>query len=262
MYFILPSLPSHYHKSNVLSPVSFGGSEERLGDTCSRFCVDDRCFSEYFCNLSNSYFDEFGLYLSRRNSKRLTSIFKAMARFFRLKLKNDPEFIKREEFAKVIDYLYHQPENAWSILEVSQVVKTVAPIDLSIPKLPGHTRFVCISDTHSLRNFTHPIPDGDVLIHAGDFTMAGRMEEIRQFNEFMTSQRYSHKVVIAGNHDIVFDDENSESLYPYWRGSVGGKLGAKEAKELLEDAKCTYLQDSEVTINGIRIYGSPWYDND
>ncbi|KAK3745092.1 hypothetical protein QZH41_004388 [Actinostola sp. cb2023] len=88
--------------------------------------------------------------------------------------------------------------------------------------------------------------------------MAGRMTEIRQFNEFMTSQRYSHKVVIAGNHDIVFDDENSESLYPYWRGSVGGKLGAKEAKELLEDAKCTYLQDSEVTINGIRIYGSPW----
>ena len=30
-------------------------------------------------------------------------------------------------------------------------------------------------------------------------------------------------------------------------------------KILLDAGVCTYLEDSEATINGIRIYGSPWY---
>lgn len=29
---------------------------------------------------------------------------------------------------------------------------------------------------------------------------------------------------------------------------------------LLDAGVCTYLEDSETTINGIRIYGSPWYE--
>ena len=45
------------------------------------------------------------------------------------------------------------------------------------------------------------IPDGDVLIHAGDFCSEGESVEARSFGEFFRSLPHRHKVVIAGNHD-------------------------------------------------------------
>lgn len=39
------------------------------------------------------------------------------------------------------------------------------------------TRFVCVSDTHN-RNVG--LPDGDVLIHAGDITNNGNYDEVRR----------------------------------------------------------------------------------
>jgi 3',5'-cyclic AMP phosphodiesterase CpdA len=50
------------------------------------------------------------------------------------------------------------------------------------------------------------LPEGDVLIHAGDFTMRGRPKAIRKFNAWLGRQPHKHKIVIAGNHDITFDD--------------------------------------------------------
>lgn len=42
-------------------------------------------------------------------------------------------------------------------------------------KPPGCTRFVCISDTHGKQNsMKFPVPEGDVLIHSGDFSEFGR----------------------------------------------------------------------------------------
>lgn len=166
----------------------------------------------------------------------------------------------REKFDGIVQRLCRQPKQAWDVLQISQVVQNVEPIDPSTPKPTDHTRFVCISDTHSLKNFDHPIPDGDVLIHAGDFTMVGKESEVKAFSEFIESQSHEHKVVIAGNHDIVFDEENFESLFPYWSRSLGEKADVKEVKRLLQDrSKVLYLEDSQVTINGIHIYGSPWY---
>ena len=40
-------------------------------------------------------------------------------------------------------------------------------------KPEGHIRFVCISDTHANDGCFENVPSGDVLIHAGDFTMVG-----------------------------------------------------------------------------------------
>jgi len=39
--------------------------------------------------------------------------------------------------------------------------------------LPPGVRLVLISDTHSRHEDMHPLPEGDVLIHAGDFTNTG-----------------------------------------------------------------------------------------
>lgn len=94
-------------------------------------------------------------------------------------------------------------------------------------------RVVCISDTHE-RHRKVEVPDGDVLIHAGDFTMIGERKWIEDFNDWLGSLPHKHKIVIAGNHDF----------------------GMAEHAALLTN--CTYLQDSGVEIEGIKFYGSPF----
>jgi predicted phosphohydrolase len=60
-------------------------------------------------------------------------------------------------------------------------------------------RFVCISDNHG---WTFPVPDGDVLLHAGDLTDLGRIEEMERVAEWIYSLPHPVKVVIGGNHDV------------------------------------------------------------
>ncbi len=99
-------------------------------------------------------------------------------------------------------------------------------------------KLVCISDTHSLHQRIPEIPDGDVLIHAGDCLGQGTMENIQEFNEWLGSLPHEHKIVIAGNHDWAFQET------------------PELAKAALTNA--IYLEDSGVEIDGIRFWGSPW----
>ena len=89
------------------------------------------------------------------------------------------------------------------------LIATDAAMDGAVPmagvehgaKPEGWTRFVCISDTHGQHNkMTHPIPAGDVLIHAGDFTNTGELSQIKSLAAFLGTLPHEHKVVIAGNH--------------------------------------------------------------
>lgn len=97
-------------------------------------------------------------------------------------------------------------------------------------------RIVCISDTHS-RHDAITIPDGDVLVHAGDATGRGKRAEIEAFDAWLGKLPHKHKVVIAGNHDFAFERD-------------------AQARTWIRHA--TYLQDEEITVAGLRIYGSPW----
>ncbi|KFA55536.1 hypothetical protein S40293_02014 [Stachybotrys chartarum IBT 40293] len=63
-------------------------------------------------------------------------------------------------------------------------------------------KVVCISDTHDQ---TVEIPEGDILIHAGDLTNAGTVSDIQKQLDWLKSQPHSIKIVIAGNHDSYFD---------------------------------------------------------
>jgi Icc-related predicted phosphoesterase len=100
-------------------------------------------------------------------------------------------------------------------------------------------RIVFISDTHNQHNYLK-IPDCDVLIHAGDFTRAGKEKECVKFlNWYGSLSQAQHKLVIAGNHDWHF------ARFP------------QAARELVPDS-VTYLQDEEVVIDGVKFYGSPW----
>lgn len=72
-------------------------------------------------------------------------------------------------------------------------------------------RIVCISDTHCN---IKPIPDGDLLIHAGDFTNAGTPSEIQAQVNWLESLPHAHKICISGNHDTYLDPRSRRTLPP------------------------------------------------
>lgn len=98
-------------------------------------------------------------------------------------------------------------------------------------------RIICISDTHLRHNFE--VPDGDLLIHAGDATISGTPSELIKFNAWFSAQTHKHKILIAGNHDWIFQKD----FY--------------NAKSLLS-SNITYLQDEWTMVEGLKIFGSPW----
>ncbi len=65
------------------------------------------------------------------------------------------------------------------------------------------TTIVIVSDTHDQLNKLS-VPQGDVLIHCGDFCRAGTMDEVLQFNTDFTRLPHQDKIVVAGNHDVPF----------------------------------------------------------
>ena len=68
------------------------------------------------------------------------------------------------------------------------------------------TRIVCISDTHSRYHFA--LPAGDILVHAGDFTLTGEQVEIEKFLACLKSlTQYRLKIIIAGNHDLTLEPD-------------------------------------------------------
>jgi Icc-related predicted phosphoesterase len=101
----------------------------------------------------------------------------------------------------------------------------------------SRVRIVCISDTHGQHTKLR-VPDGDILIHAGDFMTFGDMpKEIVDFNQWLGERPHEFKVVIAGNHDLMFE------RHP----------GA--AKALLTNA--IYLENSGTELAGLKLWGSP-----
>jgi len=70
-------------------------------------------------------------------------------------------------------------------------------------------RVVCISDTHTQR--WEDVPDGDLLIHAGDLSNDGSLREIQAAVDWLKSLPHRHKVVVCGNHDSFFDRRSRRS---------------------------------------------------
>ena len=98
-------------------------------------------------------------------------------------------------------------------------------------------KLIAIADTHGFHRSLE-IPDGDILVHAGDLTRHGSLEDVLEFNDFLGTLPHPHKIVIAGNHDLCFENHR------------------KACEGLLTN--CIYLQDKEVVIDGVKFYGSPW----
>jgi predicted phosphohydrolase len=64
-------------------------------------------------------------------------------------------------------------------------------------------RIVAVADTH-LYTRGYVVPEGDVLIHAGDLCRQGSLDEVAHAAAWLRSLPHLVKVVIAGNHDRAF----------------------------------------------------------
>lgn len=98
-------------------------------------------------------------------------------------------------------------------------------------------KIICISDTHN-QHEQLKLPDGDVLIHAGDFSMRGHVAETEAFLSWFAAQPHPHKIFIAGNHDFIFEKRR------------------KKARAMVPDS-VIYLEDEGVTLEGVKFWGSP-----
>lgn len=98
-------------------------------------------------------------------------------------------------------------------------------------------KIIALSDTHSLHDRIK-VPNGDVLVHAGDFCNSGSWDDLVRFNDWLGTLPHKHKLVTAGNHDrcVQYDLEHARSLL----------------------SNATLLIDEEITIDGVRFYMSPW----
>jgi predicted phosphohydrolase len=102
-------------------------------------------------------------------------------------------------------------------------------------------KIVCISDTHQMHERV-TVPDGDVLIHAGDMTMTGDLARLRDFSDWLGGLPHDYKIVVAGNHDKRFQMLHDKH----------------DCRRIIEDTGAFYLEDAAVEIDDVIFYGSPW----
>jgi|CXWL01.1.fsa_nt_gi Icc-related predicted phosphoesterase len=105
-------------------------------------------------------------------------------------------------------------------------------------------KIVGISDTHnrheSIKELNGDLAlGGDIIIHAGDATGGGSLREVKSFLKWYGDLDFSHRILIAGNHDWLF--ETSPTL----------------VQDMCDEYGITLLNDSSVTIEGVKIHGSP-----
>ena len=104
-----------------------------------------------------------------------------------------------------------------------------------------------------------PLPPGDVLLHAGDLSIIGSKEEIQEQLTWLSSQPHKHKVIVAGNHDVLLDEAFLEAFSERRYGDPNVTASDLDFGSLI------YLRDETIqldfpdhgTARRLSIYGSP-----
>ena len=97
-----------------------------------------------------------------------------------------------------------------------------------------------LSDTHGAHNRIRSLPDADIIVHSGDFTMTGTKSEAIDFLNWFCDLPYKHKLFICGNHDECLYGANIDGL----------------------DNNVYYLNNSGIDIGGVKFYGIPMFMSD
>ena len=98
-------------------------------------------------------------------------------------------------------------------------------------------RIVAFADTHQFHGDLR-LPDGDVLVCAGDVCRAGDREELDDFLAWFVAQPHRHKLFVPGNHDVCIE-RASASVQRAWPAVA-------------------FLVDGGVVVDGVSFWGSPW----
>lgn len=101
-------------------------------------------------------------------------------------------------------------------------------------------KIIHLSDTHGCHHRLRNLPEADVVVHSGDFTMNGSEDEAIDFMNWFCDLPYAHKIFICGNHDDCLYGANINGL----------------------DPNVHYLCNSAVEIDGIKFYGVPMFMGD
>lgn len=97
-----------------------------------------------------------------------------------------------------------------------------------------------LSDTHGCHRRLKALPQADVVVHSGDFTMAGSEREALDFIDWFSDLPYLHKIFICGNHDGCLYDAEVDAL----------------------DVNVHYLRNTGIEIEGVKFYGVPLFMED
>lgn len=98
-------------------------------------------------------------------------------------------------------------------------------------------KLVFLSDTHTFHDRIS-IPDGDFVIHSGDYSFTGNIPEVNKFLTWFSELPHPYKIFVNGNHEKMFwaNPTLFESMIP---------------------RNVVFLLDRQVVINGLKFYGSP-----
>lgn len=97
-----------------------------------------------------------------------------------------------------------------------------------------------ISDTHGQHRQLTNLPEVDVIVHSGDLTFGGTVQEATDFIDWFCDLPYRYKVFIAGNHDHCLYEAELEGL----------------------DSNTFYLCNSGIEIKGVKFFGVPMFIED
>jgi Icc-related predicted phosphoesterase len=99
-----------------------------------------------------------------------------------------------------------------------------------------------VSDTHTYHDLLEIPSNIDMVIHSGDCSNPrdpySNEPEVRNFIDWFKTLPIKHKIYVAGNHDT----------------SIEKRLVTKKD---FEDYNIIYLENDYITIEGIKIFGSP-----
>lgn len=107
-------------------------------------------------------------------------------------------------------------------------------------------RLIVLSDTHGFhRGMGHhgnaPVPDGDVLVHCGDFSRDfGSWMDVVRFAAWMKAQPHAHKILCPGNHDYGIHEHPAK------------------AEALFRDNGVHMLGQKSLEVGGLVFDGGPW----
>lgn len=112
-------------------------------------------------------------------------------------------------------------------------------------------KVVCIADTHGNERGI-VLPEGDLLVHAGDWTVFGNTQQLNRFAQWVEEIAPNYPagvVLVAGNHDVGLDPKKAPGMYKFNEGLI------------TRIPNVHYLNDSSVDVHHedktYKVWGSP-----